>query len=106
MSTSETFAQDLVNILDSSKSLDYYIHQVSLADRPSLVYSNNDTKTAQTGGGFSVLQLLSLLIVHATKVLAVDTRQDIDIIIYDAAVVSAPSLNAVSMLMYNYKAKE
>ena len=95
MSTSETFAQDLVNILDSSKSLDYYIHQVSLADRPSLVYSNNDTKTAQTGGGFSVLQLLSLLIVHATKVLAVD-----------AAVVSAPSLNAVSMLMYNSKVKE
>ena len=67
MSTSEPFARDLVPILDSSKSLDDYIRQVALADRPYLVYSNNEIKAAKTGGGFIILKLLSLIIVHTTN---------------------------------------
>ena len=64
VSTSDPFAQDLVTILDRSKCLDDYICQVSLAALPSLVYFNNDTKAAHTGGGFSVLEILYLTIVH------------------------------------------
>ena len=104
--TSEPFAQDLVSILDSSKSLADYIRQVSLAAHPSLVYSNNDIKAAQTGGGFSVVQMLSLPIVHTTKFLAGDTRRELDVTITDSAVVRATSLNEISMLMSNFKAKE
>ena len=74
VSTSEPFARDLVPILDSSKSLAEFIHQVDLAARPSLVYSNNDIKSAQTGGGSSVLQMLSLTIVHTTIFLSGDYR--------------------------------
>ena len=67
VSTSEPLARDLVPIFDSSKYLADYIRQVALSARPSLVYSNNDIKAAQTGGGCSVLQLLSLPIVHTTN---------------------------------------
>ena len=74
VSTSETFAQDLVHILDSSKSLADYICQVTLADRPSLVCFNNDIKAAQTGGVFSVLHLISFPIVHTSIFLEGDTR--------------------------------
>ena len=49
VSTSEPLVQDLVPILDSSKAFADYIRQVDLAARPSLVYSNNDIKAAQTG---------------------------------------------------------
>ena len=66
MSTSDPFAWDLVPILDSSKSLADYICQVALAACPSLVYYNNGTEAAQTRGGLSFLQLLSLPIVHTT----------------------------------------
>ena len=76
-----------------------------MAARPSLVYSNNVIKAAQTGGGFSVLQLLSLPIVHTTIFLEGDTRREIDVTIADAAFFRAPSLNALSMLMPNSKAK-
>ena len=93
-------------ILDNSKSLVDYIHQVALASRPSLVYCKNDIKAAQTGGGFSVLQLLSLPIIHTTNFLACDTRRELYVTITDAAVVHAPSLNALSMLVSKSKAKE
>ena len=56
-----------MSILDSIKSLADYIHQATLADRPSLVYSNNDIKAAQTGGGFSFLQLIYMPIVYANN---------------------------------------
>ena len=95
MSASEPFARDLVPKLDSSKSLAEYICKVALADRPSLVYSKNDIKAAQTGGGFSVLQLLSLPIIHTSNFLAGDTRRELDVTITDAEVVSAPSLNVL-----------
>ena len=65
--TSEPFAGDLIPVLDSSKSLDGYIFQVPLKYCPSLVYSKNDIKAAQTGGVFSVLHVLSLPIVHTTN---------------------------------------
>ena len=106
MSTSEPFAQDLVPTLESSKSLADYIRQVALEDLNSLVYSKNDIKSAQNGGGFSVLQLLSLPIVYTTNYLAGDNRRDIDETIGDTAVVKAPSLNALYILVYNSKAKE
>ena len=77
-----------------------------MAACPSLVYSNNDIKAAQTGGGFSVLQLLSLPIVHTTNYFAGDTRQELDVAIADVEVVRAPSLNEIYMLMSNSKAKE
>ena len=83
-----------------------YISQVDLADRPSLVYSNNDIKAAKTGGGFNVLHLISLPIVHTNHFLACDTRQDLDVTIAEAEVVHSPSLNTLSMIMSNYKAKE
>ena len=86
VSTSDIFARDLVPILDSRKSLDDYICQVALEDSSSLVYSNNVIKAVQTGGGFSVLQMLSLPIFHTTNVLAGDTRREIDLTISDAAV--------------------
>ena len=86
-------------ILDSSKSLADHICLVALADCPSLVYLNNYIKALQTGGGFSVLQLLSLPIVHTTIFLAGDTIRDLDETISDTAVVCAPSLNVLSMLM-------
>ena len=70
------------------------------------MYSNNDTKAAQTGGGLSVLQMLLLLIVHTTNVLAGDTRRYLDVTIADVAVVFSPSLNSLSMLMYKSRAKE
>ena len=105
VSTSEPFARDILPIIDSSKSLAEYVRQVSLADRTSLVYSNNGIKSAQTGGGFSVLQILSPPIVHTTNVLAGDTRQELDVIIADVEVIRSPSLNALYMLMSNSKAK-
>ena len=74
MSKSEPFTQYLVPILDGIKSLDEYICQVSLVYHPSLVYSKNNIKAAQTGGGFNVIQLLSFLIFHKTNVFAGDAR--------------------------------
>ena len=75
VSTSDPFAQYLVPMLDSSKSLIEYIRQVSLAAFPSLVYSNNGIKAAQTGGGLSVLQMISLTIVYKTIFLSGDARR-------------------------------
>ena len=72
----------------------------------SLVYSNNDIKAAQTGGGFSVLQLLSLPIVHTTNYFAGDTRWDLYVIISEAEVVCATSLNALYMPVSNFNPKE
>ena len=106
MSTSDLLAQDLVPILDSSKSLADNICQVALAARPSFVYSNHGIKAAQTAGGFSVLQLLSLPIAHTTNVLSGDTRQELDVTIADTSVIPIPSLNALFMLMSNSKVKE
>ena len=103
--TSETFDRYFVTILDSRKSLDEYTHQDFFIDFPSLVYSNNDIKAAQPGGGFSVLQMLSLTIVHATKFLVGDTRQEIDATISDAVAVSTPSLNDLFILISNSKAE-
>ena len=80
--------------------------QVDLSARPSLVYSNNYIKAAQTGGVFSVLHLLSQTIIHTTNFLAGDTRREIDITSDYIEVVHAPSLNALSMIMYNFKVKE
>ena len=105
VSTIEPFARDILHILDSSRSFSEYICQFSLADRPSLMYSKNDIKAAQTGGGFSVLQLLSLPIVHTTNVLAGDTRRELDLTISDAAVFRTTSLNTISVLVSNSKAK-
>ena len=104
--TSGLFTQDLVPILDSSKSLVDYICQVALEDRPFLVYSNNDIKEAQTGGGFSFLQMLSLTIVYTTIFLSGDIRRELDVTIADAEFFQALSLNALSMLMYKSKLKE
>ena len=64
--TSEPFAQDILPILDSRKSLFGYICQVLMEGCPSLMYSKNNIKAVQTGWGFSVLQLLSLTIIHTT----------------------------------------
>ena len=86
VSTSDIFARDLVPILDSRKSLDDYICQVALEDFSSLVYSNNGIKAAQYGGGYRVLQMLSLLIFHTTNVLEGDTRRELDLTISDAEV--------------------
>ena len=80
--------------------------QVALDACPTLVYSNNEIKAMQTGGGFSVLQMLSLPIVHTTYLVSVDTIQDLDVTIFDAAVVFETSMNALYMLMFNSKAKE
>ena len=88
VSTSDPFDQDIVRILDSSKYLAEYICQVSLADRTFLVYSDNAIKAAHTGGGFSVLQLLSLPIVYITNVLAGDNRRELDVTIADAVVIT------------------
>ena len=63
-----------MTILDSSNYLDDHISQVSLEALPSLVYSKNDIKAAQTGGVFSGLQLLSLSIVYTTNYLAGDNK--------------------------------
>ena len=49
MSTSDPLSRDLVTILDSSNYLDDHISQVSLEALPSLVYSKNEIKAAQTG---------------------------------------------------------
>ena len=106
MSTTDPFAQDVVPILDSRKSLADYIHHFYFESCTSLVYSNNDIKAAQPGGGFSVLQLISLTIFHKTIFLAGDTRQEIDVTIADAEFVRATSLNALSMLVSNSKKKE
>ena len=106
VSTSEPYALYLAPILDSSKDLADYISKVALVDRPSLVYSKNDIKAVQNGGGFSVLHLLSLTIVHTTNFLASDTRQEIDVTIYDASFICVPCLNILSMIMSNYKVKE
>ena len=106
VSTSEPFAQDLVPILDISKSLADYICQVALAALPSLVYYKNYIKAAHIGGGFSVLHLLSLRIAHKNIFLTGDTRREINVTIDDAEVIRATSLNGISMLMYNSKAKE
>ena len=75
MSISEPFAQYLVPVLDSIKSLADHISQVALVARPSLLYSKNYTKAVQTGGGFIFLKLPSLTIIHTTNVLAGDTRR-------------------------------
>ena len=93
-------------ILDSSKYLADYIRQVALEDRPSLVYSKNYIKSAQTGGALSVLHMLSLTIVHTTNFLVGDTRGELDVTIADAAVVCVPSLNALSILVSKSKVKE
>ena len=106
MSASEPFARDLVPKLDSSKSLAEYICKVALADRPSLVYSKNDIKAAQTGGGFSVLQLLSMPIVHTANFLAGDNRRELDLAITDVAVIFSPSLDELSIIMYNSREEE
>ena len=109
VSTSDPLARYIVAILDSRKYLAEYICQVALADRTSLVYSNNDTKASLTVGGFSVLHMLSLSIVYTTIGLAGDTRKELDVTITDASVVQETSLNVLYMLMSNisnYKAKE
>ena len=106
VSTSDPFAQEIVPILDRIKYLADYIWQVALAYRPSLVYSNNGIKAAQTGGGFSVLQLLYPPILYTTTYLTGDTRQELDVTIADTTVVQAPFPNALSIIMSNYKAKE
>ena len=106
VSISDTSTRDIVPILDSSKSLDGYIRQVSFVALPSLVYSNNDIKAEQTGGRFSALQLLSLPIIYATIFLAGDTRRELDLTITDFSVVQSPSLNAFSILVSKSKAKE
>ena len=103
--TSETFDRDIVPILYISKSLADYIYQVALAARPSLIYSNNDIKSAQTGKGFNVLQLISLPILHINNVLVGDTRRELDVTISDVAVVRSPSINSLSMLMSNSRVK-
>ena len=69
------------------------------------MYSNNGIKAAQPGGGFSVLQLLSLPIIYTPIFLAGDTRRELDVTIADAAVVQSPSINALSVFMSNSKAK-
>ena len=60
----------------------------------------------QTGGGFIVLYMLSLPIVYTTIFLAGDTRQDLDVTISYAEIIQSPSLNEISMIMSNSKAKE
>ena len=70
------------------------------------MYSKNDIKAAQTGGGFSVLQLLSLPIVYKNNYLEVDNRWYIDVTIAETEVFQATSINAISMIMYKSKAKE
>ena len=106
MSTSEPFARYIVPILDSSYSLDDYTRQVALAARPPLVYSNNYIKAAQIGGGFSVLQLLFLTIVHTSIYLVGDTIRELDVKTAEAGVIHAPYVNALLMLFLNSKAKE
>ena len=106
MSSSDLFSQDIAPILDSSKSLDDYINQVSFVDLPSLVYSKNNIKAAQTGGGFSFLHLLSPIIVHTTIFLSGDTRRYLDLTISDTLFVITPSLNEIYIIMSNSKAKE
>ena len=69
------------------------------------MYSNNYIKSAQTRGGFSVLQLLSLTIVHTTF-FSGDTRRELDVTIADVEVYYVPSLNALSLLISNSKVKE
>ena len=64
VSTSEPLDQDIVPILDNSKSLAEYIFQVDFVAHPYLVYSNNEIKAAPAGGDFSIQQLISLPIVH------------------------------------------
>ena len=51
MSISEPFAQYLVPVLDSIKSLADHISQVALVARPSLLYSKNYTKAVQLEEG-------------------------------------------------------
>ena len=77
-----------------------------MADNPSLLYYKNYIREAKNGGGFSVLQLLFLSIVHANNFLAGDTRQELDLGITDVAVIFAPSLNELSMIKYNSKEEE
>ena len=72
-----------------------------------MVWTNsNDIKAVQTGGGFIVLYMLSLPIVYTTIFLAGDTRQDLDVTISYAGIIQSPSLNEISMIMSNSKAKE
>ena len=93
-------------ILDISKSLDDFISQVYLETSPTLVYYNNYIKAAQNGGGFSVLHLIFLSIAHTNNVLAGDTRLELDVNITDVAVNLIPSLNEISVIMYNSKEEE
>ena len=106
VSISEPSDWNIGPILDNSKSFADFIRQFGLAARPSLVYSDNDTKKAQPGGGFSVLQLLSLTIVHTTGFLVCYIRIELDVTIFDVTVVLVPSLNALSVIMSKYKAEE
>ena len=73
---------------------------------PSFLYYNNYIKAAQNGGGFSVLKLLFLSIVHTNNVLEGDTRRELDVTITDVAVILAPSIHELSVLMYNSKTEE
>ena len=93
-------------LLDISKSLDDFISQVYLETSPTLVYYNNYIKAAQNGGGFSVLHLIFLSIAHTNNVLAGDNRRELDLAITDVAVILTPSLNELSMIMYNSKEEE
>ena len=71
-----------------------------------MLYCNNCIKEAQNGRGFSVLQLLFLPIVLTNNVLAGDTRRELDLAITDMAVIFAPSLNELSIIMYNSREEE
>ena len=70
------------------------------------MYSNNDIKAAETWGGFSVLQLISLPIVYTTDYFSGDIRLELYVTISDMSVVQAPSHNALSILISNSKVKE
>ena len=106
MSTREPFAWDIVPLLDISKSLDDFISQVYLGDTPFLLYYNNYTKSGKNGRGFSFLHEILLSIAHTNNVLAGDTRQELDVTITDVAVIFAPYINKLSVLMYNSKTEE
>ena len=86
--------------------MDEYILQIVLVARPSLVYFNNDIKSAHSGVDFSVIQLLSQTIIRTTNFLEGDTRLELDVTITDMVEVCAPSLNELYMIMSKSKAKE
>ena len=50
--------------------------------------------------------MLSLTIVYTTIILSGDDRLEMDLTIADAEVIQAPSINALSMIVSNSKAKE